>query len=671
MQKEATIEDQERQCRKVANERNWIIPAGQTYADQARSGTSLFKRNGLGKLMVDAEKKPRPFDIVLFFETSRLARNLEDMLRLTRKLSEFGIRVYFVGQGLDSTDPNFRTTLTVWGMVDELQIASLRRNIWKGQEGQVLKGFSSGSRCFGYGSVRVSGGTTWEVIESDARTINRIYEMYADGVSVHRIVRKLTEERVPAARKPKIGDVDSSWNHNLVQRILRNQRYIGVYVWNRTHQHTDHDTGRVIVDRKKSDQHKRVENPALRIVSDELWAKVQARHKVVDERVTGYRLGGINRAQNKSYLFSAMGECAVCGESMVITGGKGSEACYGCKAARYMRGCTNKLRIRQDRFATQMLRALADNLLASDQLDYLVEHVCKELNDQLQRDHRSAQTESPEDLARQKAAVASRIDTLMDHIEVTPVSESEELKARLTERRAERDALDAKIAARRRQSPPKISVEETRRLVVAKVNNLMEVCQNDVDKARQVLQQFVHKLIFIPVETPDGPAYEIVGDIDLFAPGVAPEGDVMLGDLSTQMFQHYESFRHGFLIRIDPRLVEDGEKGPTNANALCGLLVDLLKREPSLNVESLRAEEWAAQFTATTGYKEHFLEPKNMHYILRTHPEAFLGKVGITSKLDNSGVRRYSFRLATVAPGQSIQIAPSTARVEESACLAA
>jgi site-specific DNA recombinase len=154
-QKEATIEDQDRQCRKVAKEKNWVVQAGHTYADQAKSGTSLFKRKELAKLMADAKKKPRPFDIVMLFETSRLARNLEDMLRLTRKLSELGIRVYFVGQGLDSSDPNFRTTLTVWGMVDELFIASLRRNVWKGQDGQVLKGFSSGSRCFGYPKHRV------------------------------------------------------------------------------------------------------------------------------------------------------------------------------------------------------------------------------------------------------------------------------------------------------------------------------------------------------------------------------------------------------------------------------------------------------------------------------------------------------------------------------------
>jgi hypothetical protein len=140
----------------------------------------------------------------------------------------------------------------------------------------------------------------------------------------------------------------------------------------------------------------------------------------------------------------------------------------------------------------------------------------------------------------------------------------------------------------------------------------------------------------------------------------------MLGDLSTQMFQHYGSFRHGFCgIQIDPRLVEDGEKGPTNANALRDLLMDLLQREPTLNEKLMRAKEWAAQFTPTTGYKEHFLEPKNMHNTLRTNPEAFIGKIHVTSKLDRSGVRRYSFRSATGAPGQSIVVAPSTAGVEE------
>ena len=40
---------------------------------------------------------------------------------------------------------------------------------------------NTGSTCYWYESVRVGGGTIWKVIVSEALTINRIYEMYADA----------------------------------------------------------------------------------------------------------------------------------------------------------------------------------------------------------------------------------------------------------------------------------------------------------------------------------------------------------------------------------------------------------------------------------------------------------------------------------------------------------
>ena len=684
MQRKATLEDQERQCRKLAEQQGWVVLEEYVRRDAGKSGTSLVGRDGLASLIADAKKRPTPFQMLLIDDTSRLGRNVKDVLEIVDQLAYYEVHVYFVSQKLDSRQDNFRMMLTLYSMIDEQYISRLAKNVWRGQEGQVLKGFTSGSRCFGYRSIRhealpgdgvkgraCSEGTRLEIIESEAQTIRRVYDMFSGGLSVHKIVRILNGEKVPAARKPRIGDVSTSWNSNLINRILRNERYIGTIVWNRTKQFKDRSTGRIEIRAKPSNEVLRVPTPHLRIVTDEMWSRVQGRLRIVNEQLKAHRLGGLNRAKDRIYLFSGLLRCGVCDEKIVITGGKGSEASYGCKSARYGRGCPNNLRIRADRLAAQLMQALGKNLLLPETLDCLVEHVCAELNEQLEQERKVALAESGEELAKRKAELEMRIENLLDQIEQTSLPDSSGLKSRYASRRAELAIVNQKICARRTQGKAKVSVEETRRLVTEKVDNLLQVCLTDLEMARKVLQDFIHTLVLIPVDTPDGPIYEVMGDVDLFAGGDDPPTGVMLEGSSTRTFQHYESFRHWFAgVQIDPRLVGESEKGPTNANALCDLLVDLLQREPSLEGTEIRAIEWAAHFTSATGYKGHFLEPKNIHHTLRAHPDAFHGKVMITSTVDNSGTRWYSFRLATVMPGMSTVLPLSATAMEVSNSIA-
>ena len=154
--------------------------------------------------------------------------------------------------------------------------------------------------------------------------------------------------------------------HKPNQPDIQNRKYIGENLWNRTKQFTDPETEKIDVRVKPESVLVRVACPSWRIISDEQWEAVQARLDVINLKLSPRRLAGINRTAKKDYLFSGLLDCGVCHGPMVITGGKDTEASYGCRAARYGRGCNNKLRIRADRFSAAMIEALQQQVLTDE-----------------------------------------------------------------------------------------------------------------------------------------------------------------------------------------------------------------------------------------------------------------------------------------------------------------
>jgi hypothetical protein len=126
---------------------------------------------------------------------------------------------------------------------------------------------------------------------------------------------------------------------------VRCGRYIGKTTWNKTTQLIHPVTSKVEARKNPPELWVTKDVPELRIVSDELWNRVQERLKIVNEKRTRRRIAGCNRAKARPYLFSGLLVCGVCGSSITIGGSQkdGRSATYGCVSARYKRGCTNKL----------------------------------------------------------------------------------------------------------------------------------------------------------------------------------------------------------------------------------------------------------------------------------------------------------------------------------------
>ncbi len=526
LQRDSSIEDQIRKCREYASGAGWTVLEDHIRCDRAVSAGSMSGRDGLQKLITEAKQKPRPFDYIVVDDTSRLARNLEDSLRIAKQLDFYGVRMFFVSQRLDSGDKSSRTMLTMHGMMDEQFIQGLADKVHRGQEGQVLKGRQAGGRCYGYRNRPIEDhtrlakygrpaviGVELEIEESEAAVIRRIFDMYASGAGLAQIAKTLNAESV-VAPQPSSARALRAWCVSSLHELLRNERYRGVYVWNRTEKKRNPETGRKVSKARPESDWIRSAAPNWRIVTDEQWEGVQERLRFVREKFHYTILGGINRtAQSRTYLFSGLLVCSECGSRMVIVSGGGTRGYvkYGCPAHRYKGVCKNRLTIRRDRLETQLLNALESRFFRPDMAEYLVSSFERQLRARIKEmgheDYASGRVQLErrrEDLRAQarriSAAIAQggKLETLLDHM----------------------NGLESEIAALSRQIEAyrpldfTVTTETVRRFAFENVLSLRDSLKSE-DIPAATLQRHIEKLVLTPTLKEGHTVFEVTGNINL------------------------------------------------------------------------------------------------------------------------------------------------------------
>jgi site-specific DNA recombinase len=117
------------------------------------------------------------------------------------------------------------------------------------------------------------------------------------------IAHGLNQARVPfPAKDTKRGPARLGWAVSTVYTIVRNEKYAGIWIWNRTRFLKDPDTGRRRPVPRPPDEWIRQERPAFRIIDAELWTEVHSRLAFVHEAF-GFR-GGRPQRGRASVVYS-------------------------------------------------------------------------------------------------------------------------------------------------------------------------------------------------------------------------------------------------------------------------------------------------------------------------------------------------------------------------------
>ncbi|HEV8417042.1 MAG TPA: recombinase family protein [Bryobacteraceae bacterium] len=525
LQRESSIEDQIRKCREFADRQEWIVLEGYVRSDQAISGAALPGRDALQSLVEDARRKPRPFDCLLVEDTSRLARNMGDGLKLLDILQYQGVSVISITQGIDSRQKSARPLMALHGMIDEQFLVGLADKVHRGQEARVLKGLHPGGRCYGYRNIPIEdpsrpgkygrpavSGVRLEVKEEEGEVIRRIFQMYADGMSLAAVAKRLNAEGVPAPRPPKTRSL-RAWCPSSIREMLRNERYRGVQVWNRTAKQRNPETGLKNSRPRLESEWVRAEAPEWRIVPEELWEAVRSRIALVQELFGRSRCGGIGRtAESRRYLFSGLLLCGCCGSHTVIVSGWGKRgyAKYGCLSHRYRGVCSNRLTIRQDRLEAQLLGALEARILTPQMLDYAL----KRFDEALQSRLRQIERHSSELSALEEESVKLQAQVQRIAIAIAEAGHSPSLLSHLAAIEAKLVHVDHRIAANK-ILPRAAATAGIRSFVLEKVMGLRGLLRGDVSRARAALMEHFRPLVLTPEDTPTGPLYAVTGGVDV------------------------------------------------------------------------------------------------------------------------------------------------------------
>ena len=510
-QSPCSITDQNRKCVQFAAAREWSVLEDYIFADAATTGT-ISDRAGLQKLLAAAESKPRPFDVILVDDSSRLSRKLSDALHFSDRLKFAGVRLVFVSQGFDSDSEQSDILMAVHGITDSQYIKELSKKTFRGLEGRVLEHLHHGGNVFGYRSVPIEDptrrdqygrplitGARLQVDPEEAKVIRKLFRLYADGLSIKSVTKQLNREHVQSPR-PRPGR-EQSWAPSSVRHILQNERYRGVVTYGRTKKIRNPHTGKRVYRHQPESAWIRVPTPDQRIVSDELFARVRARLAFVNEAY-GDRRGrrpGLLRARvaTSRYLFSGLLKCGTCGGAITITSGAGRRhraADYGCPRREFRGTCSNSRRIPSDILETQLLAKLQHEVLSPAVINY----VFKQLELKLSQHLRHIES-NLEDMRLRKAKLEVELKNLAravaDGLDYSSIRKS------ITDREDEMSALTAKVLGQGKNTVH-TQIRNLRKFVESNLSDLRALLstRDNAASTRMELVKHIDSIVLEPGE---------------------------------------------------------------------------------------------------------------------------------------------------------------------------
>jgi site-specific DNA recombinase len=218
--------------------------------------------------------------------------------------------------------------------------------------------------------------------------------------------------------------------------ILNNELYIGRLVWNRLRYVKDPETGKR-VSRLNPDSGWIVQDVAgLRIVDQELWARVKTRQGALEAGRGSGDAPGYRDRRRPRYLFTGLMRCAVCGGGIVHF----NKVYVGCANARNKGTCDNRATMRRDALETAVLDGLQNRLMEPARTRIFCEEYARAMN-RLHAEHNAQRTADAGALSRTERDLGRLVQALLDGVPASAVRE------KMAELEARRDALRCRLAA--------------------------------------------------------------------------------------------------------------------------------------------------------------------------------------------------------------------------------
>ena len=243
---------------------------------KGKSPRSNFER------MLD-DCKSKKLDIVITKSVSRFGRDTVDTLQALNVMKEFGVRVIFEQESLDTKDVESSLMISIIESLAQAENESRSDNIKWGMRQRAAQGTSKlyDRKFYGYEHDE---NEKLIINEEQAVVVRKIFNWYLGGLSVNGLIKELEKQTI---KSPTGKD---KWNKRALEVMLSNEKYKGAV--------------RLFDDKKSDVQYLATDNHSA-IITEEVFEAVQKEKTnrsniVVDENGQSVRRSTKYSSKNKN-----------------------------------------------------------------------------------------------------------------------------------------------------------------------------------------------------------------------------------------------------------------------------------------------------------------------------------------------------------------------------------
>ena len=184
------------------------------YADEGITGTSVNKREDFKRMMNDA--KLGKIDRIYVKSVQRFARNSLECLESVRKLTDYGVSIYFESDRIDTKSMSSEMMLYIKSAFAQNDSLTFSKRMAMSYRMKMEDGtFITCCAPYGY---RLEKGVLL-IVEEEAEIVVRIFDMYLSGNGMGQIAAILNREGTLSR--------EGKWTKTHIRYILSNEKYIG------------------------------------------------------------------------------------------------------------------------------------------------------------------------------------------------------------------------------------------------------------------------------------------------------------------------------------------------------------------------------------------------------------------------------------------------------------
>lgn len=472
-QREESIEAQLRAMKDYTEKNNMVIVA--EYIDRAKSATTDNRPEFL-RMISDASNEK--FEVVLVHKLDRFARNRYDSAHYRHQLKKHGVSIRSVVENLDDSPESIIMESVLEGMA-EYYSKNLAREVQKGLKENAYSGkHTGGTPPLGYNINHQT--KLLEINEFEADAVKLIYQRTLECYGYSEIIDELNSK----GYKTKNG---GTFTKNSLNSILQNEKYTGVYVYNKSASKDLYGkrNGHKL---KNDDDIIRVEGAVPVIISVEDFQKVQLKLSKRKQNQKSSRA-------IETYLLRGKMFCGVCGGAYIgsrrIRGDKSVFIAYGCNK-RYRNhsvNCKNK-EISKPFIEGSVLEKLSEYVFS----DKYIPMVTKEYNKFIQ----SKSNEYSMKLRTFQTLLKKLNNDIESLINLLIQTQSQALMDKLNLLEKEKILLESKIEKLVFENKQTELTENDISIVFAKIREML--MSGDLHNIKRVIDTYISKIVVYPTE---------------------------------------------------------------------------------------------------------------------------------------------------------------------------